>query len=100
MTEFEKNAPTCAACKGVCCKVGLMISISPSEEIYNDEKYVKQIDSINGFRYMKSKGDGYTCIALGDQGECTIHERRPQVCKNFEVNCQRCKELRRYNERP
>lgn len=95
--------PTCAACGGHCCKVGFIVQVFPNEPLYDNEKYVHQaIEAYSGaeFRNMKSNGDGYTCIALGEHGECTVWDKRPQSCRDFEVNGERCKALRKHYGRP
>jgi Fe-S-cluster containining protein len=49
---------------------------------------------------MKSNGDGYTCIALSEDGRCTIWDKRPQMCRDFEVESERCKAIRKEYNRP
>lgn len=88
----------CKSCKGHCCKVGFIVCVSKSDTIYNDETLVWQNKTIS--KNMKSKGDGYTCIALGDVGECTIWEKRPQACRDFEADGDRCKSIRKFYGRP
>jgi len=88
----------CRSCQGHCCKVGFIVEILSSDEIFNDETLVWQ--NIRLAKNMKSNGDGYICIALGKEGECTIWEKRPQACKDFAVNGERCKMIRKTYERP
>ena len=93
----------CLSCRGHCCKVGFIVQVMPNEELFNDERYVHQAyDVPNGvpFHNMKSNGDGYTCIALGERGECTIWDKRPQVCREFDADGERCKALRKEYGRP
>ena len=93
----------CLSCRGHCCKVGFIVPVNSHEQIYDDEKYVhKAIEPGSGreFRNMKSNGDGYTCIALGKSGECMIWDKRPQACRDFEVDGKRCKALRHHYGRP
>jgi len=88
----------CKSCKGHCCKVGFIVEISPYDEIYNDGNLVWQNENMP--KNMKSNGDGYTCIALGKEGECTIWSKRPSMCREFEVNGDRCKAIRFLYGRP
>lgn len=93
----------CKNCAGQCCKVGFIVEVFPDEPLYDDDAYVnKSCNLVNGapFHNMKSNGDGYTCIALGVRGECTVWERRPQECRDFEVDSDRCQGLRKHYGRP
>jgi Fe-S-cluster containining protein len=93
----------CKSCKGHCCKVGFIVPVMPDEILFNDEYLVHRAFEIPAgipFRNMKSNGDGYTCIALGKSGECTVWEKRPQACRDFEVEGERCKALRKEYGRP
>lgn len=88
----------CKSCMGHCCKVGFIVPVGETDEIYNDEALVWQ--NVNTIKNMKSNGDGYTCIALGNSGECTIWPKRPQACRDFETNGPRCLALRKQYGRP
>jgi len=92
----------CKKCDGHCCKVGFIVRVFPNEEIYNDDNYVNKsvefFDEIP-FHNMKSNGDGYTCIALNN-GMCSIWNKRPLMCRDFEVESDRCKAIRKEYNRP
>lgn len=101
--QNNKINSLCEKCAGQCCKVGFIVTVFPNEPLYDDDAYVNKSHSLeNGapFHNMKSNGDGYTCIALGSKGECTIWSRRPQMCRDFEVNGPRCIALRKEYGRP
>jgi Fe-S-cluster containining protein len=69
--------PACAGC-GKCCH--LLVELAPFEHDVPEALVVVH----DGLRCMDQHGDG-ACIAL-DPGTqlCTIYERRPQVCRDFE----------------
>lgn len=76
----------CKQC-GICCKLFL---INLSEEEYKSKTYKTQFDEYTddfeeaelcGMNILAQNEDG-SCIYLKD-GKCSIHERRPQVCRNF-----------------
>jgi len=93
----------CSRCEGQCCKVGFIVDVTPTDAIYNDLEYVhKYVDLNSGIekRNMKSNGDGYTCIALAEDGRCKIWDRRPQACRDFAVDSERCKAIRKEYGRP
>jgi Fe-S-cluster containining protein len=93
----------CGWCGGQCCKVGFIVQVFPDEPLYNDDKYIHraiEAPSGNEFRNMKSNGDGYTCVALGEDGKCTVWDKRPQMCRDFEVESDRCKAIRKEYGRP
>ena len=88
----------CKSCKGQCCKVGFIVTVTETDIIYNDESLVHQNEGF--IKNMKSNGDGYTCIALDSEGKCSIWQKRPQACRDFEANSDRCKALRKLYGRP
>ena len=77
----------CLQC-GVCCKLFL---INLSKEEYLSGNYKTLFDEfgrvefieaeLTGANIIKQKGDG-SCIYL-ENGECSIHEKRPRACRNF-----------------
>ena len=93
----------CQRCDGQCCRVGFVVQVFPGEKLYGDGRYVhKSIQAPSGkpFHNMKSNGDGYTCIALDENGKCTVWDKRPQMCRDFEVDSERCKAIRKEYGRP
>jgi len=105
---METSSPTdalsepCKSCRGHCCRVGFIVQVAPHEPLYESDYVHQALNPGNGkeFRNMKSNGDGYTCIALGEHGECTVWPVRPQMCRDFEADGERCKALRKEYGRP
>jgi Fe-S-cluster containining protein len=84
----KKSQPTCSMC-GLCCQ---LFWINLNEEEYNSRKYLTVFDDIEifddftkakecGANLVKKKNNG-DCIYL-KANKCSIHERRPVVCKEF-----------------
>ena len=76
MSLAPDDLPLCTAC-GKCCH--LLVELSP---LLDDvpEKFVVEHA---GVRCMDQHGDG-ACVALDAATQlCTIYERRPQVCRDF-----------------
>lgn len=86
---------TCLGCKGCCTNMGV--------NIFDDEDIIFPIELTKliylrpdlypplgkRFRVMKHKENG-ECIALDENGYCSIYEYRPMVCKDFERGSQEC----------
>lgn len=82
-------------CKGMCCRKW-NVPIQESEFTagsYNAKKVCvidgndctnKRQHCINRQFRLAQKDDG-SCVYLGDDNRCSIYDRRPQVCRNF--NC-------------
>lgn len=82
-------------CKGMCCRKW-NVPIQESEYAtgsYNAKKVCvidgndcagKRQHCINRQFRLDQKDDG-SCVYLGDDNRCSIYDRRPQVCRNF--NC-------------
>jgi len=69
------DLPPCVSC-GNCCH--LLVELSPRDDV--PEELVVEHD---GIRCMEQQGDG-ACVALDPVSRlCTIYERRPQVCREF-----------------
>lgn len=90
------NLPeSCLGCKGCCTSVGVNIRdtediifpVELTEIIYLRPDLYPPLGK--RFRVMKHK-ENKECIALDDNGHCTIYEYRPQVCKDFERGSQEC----------
>jgi len=73
----------CFQCGGKCC-IGI-IEVRPEDEVYNDENLTVEY---NGCRIMKPDSHGY-CVAL-KEGLCSIHEKRPKICRDFAVSSPCC----------
>ena len=76
----------CERCGGKCC-IGT-IDVYSTDEIFYDEALVREDPDMKYDRVMRTN-DNLVCIALKD-GKCNIYDKRPQVCRQFEVGCQCC----------
>ena len=90
--------PDCTAC-GACC-IGLSVILSASDEarLAADEVLaLTRIDSEGRWRSMKQRSGG-ACSALFRDAAgrflCSIYDRRPDACREFEGGSRRCVELR------
>ena len=79
----------CDICKGMCC-MGT-VDVYSSDEIFYDETLVVEDPDQKYDRLMRMV-DGH-CIALKD-GKCTIYEKRPAVCRAFQVGSNCCINIR------
>lgn len=78
---------TCSQC-GICCKL-FLINLNKGE--YLSGKYQTVFDEfglinfeeaeLTGANILKQKEDD-SCIYL-ERGKCSIHKKRPEVCRNF-----------------
>jgi Fe-S-cluster containining protein len=81
----DDGIPACAGC-GKCCH--LVVELHPLTDDVPPEYVVEH----NGVRCMDQRGDG-ACVALDLTTRlCTIYDRRPQTCRDFqraELLCRR-----------
>jgi len=69
-------------CKGMCCRLRAGYSIELEEdEIALFEN--KEHPTRKGVRILKSKEDGLNCYYLTKEGLCSIHERKPRMCRRW-----------------
>lgn len=80
----------CDECKGKCC-MGL-IDVYPTDEVYKDEKLTRPYKTEHYDRIMRTIE--MRCIANVD-GKCTIYEKRPAICRAFEVGSPCCENIRK-----
>jgi len=82
------SEPVCSQC-GLCCQL-FLINLSEVEyrsreyqTIFSDLALFEDFDAAAscGANILGQHTDG-SCIYLAE-GKCSIHERRPQVCRNF-----------------
>lgn len=84
--EIPPDMPeACKLCQGMCCT-----------EVHGKLEWKSEDVRrwIAGFRGATIKGDTLIlhtrCSKLDDQGLCTEYEKRPQVCRRFEVGNKNC----------
>jgi Fe-S-cluster containining protein len=76
MPDVPDDLPACAGC-GICCH--MVVELMPAVDDVPDGFVVEH----DGVRCMDQRGDG-ACVALDPATRlCTIYERRPQVCRDF-----------------
>jgi uncharacterized protein len=77
-------AITCASCEACCCRLEVMI-MGDDEVPLN----LTELDAWGGL-VMRRLADGW-CAAL-DRATmlCTVYERRPTVCRDFEMGSSDC----------
>ncbi|MFT5450907.1 MAG: Fe-S-cluster containining protein [Enterobacterales bacterium] len=82
--NLPDNAVTCATCRANCCRLEVMLITDTGVP----EKYV-EFDKWGGMS-MARLDDGW-CAAL-DRSTllCTIYDRRPLICRDFEMAGDEC----------
>ena len=89
--------PDCTLC-GACC-VGLEVALTAEDEArfpLDELLAITRIDPEGRIRRLAQRADG-SCVALRREGGrflCSIYERRPGACREFEQGARRCQELR------
>ncbi len=77
MLISSDGLPACAGC-GLCCH--LVVELTPGIDDIPEELVVAH----DGVRCMEQRGNG-ACVALdGVTRLCTIYERRPKACRDFQ----------------
>lgn len=80
---------TCATCRACCCKLEVMLITETGVPDY----YI-EIDAWGGEVMMRLE-DGW-CAALDRETYmCTIYEKRPLICREFETGSAECLDERR-----
>jgi Fe-S-cluster containining protein len=86
MTLSDPDLPACAGC-GVCCH--LLVELQEGDDDVPRELLVEH----SGVVCMEQHGDG-ACVALDPvTRRCTIYDRRPQVCRQFERGSDLCRQV-------
>lgn len=80
----------CQQCGGKCC-VGF-IDVYSNDEIYYDNTLVWEVEG-NAYDRIMQTDENSKCIALVN-GKCSIYDKRPQVCRWFEVGSRCCENFR------
>ena len=88
-TDIEGGAViTCASCKACCCRLEVMLMSEDDVPLHLTE------EDRWGVRVMARLEDG-RCAALNrDTLLCGIYERRPSICRDYEVGGSDCIEER------
>lgn len=81
----------CQECRGKCC-MGTIDVYSSDEIFYDDTLVWESHDPDDKYDRIMQIVDGH-CIALKD-GKCSIYEKRPAVCRAFQVGCSCCENIR------
>lgn len=76
----------CEQCQGKCCVA--IIEVYSQDAIYYDADLVHEVPDMYPDRAMRVDANG-VCIALIG-GKCSIYDRRPTVCRNFQVDSECC----------
>lgn len=83
MPDLSDDLPACAGC-GNCCH--LLVELAPGDDVPED-----LVAEHAGVRCMDQHGDG-ACVALDPVTRlCSIYERRPQVCRDFQRGSALCR---------
>lgn len=84
VTELPDPSITCASCSACCCQLEvILISDTGVPERFIDE-------TPGGSQVMARLDDGW-CAALDRNTMlCTIYDRRPWVCREFEMGSYEC----------
>jgi len=79
-----KSSVTCASCKACCCRLEVMLM---SED---DVPAHLTAEDRSGVRTMARLDDGW-CAALDRETLlCRIYDRRPQICRDYEMGGSEC----------
>lgn len=69
-----------------------IIDVYSNDEIYYDNTLVYENEDLKYDKVMQTD-ENQRCIALKN-GKCSIYEKRPRVCREFEVGSSRCENFR------
>ena len=85
----------CNGCSDCCCDVGDLVVLTPFD-IYEIVNYLDvEFDELLGDKielresnkvllpYLKMQDDNKNCSFLNKEGRCTIHSKRPNICRLF-----------------
>lgn len=89
----------CEGC-GLCCF--LSVELVAGMDDVPDE--LTEVVDDDGYESLQMKIHNGHCIALTEDGRCSIYERRPTVCRDFEFGSDRCLDMQlsaaRFGQRP
>lgn len=85
----------CNGCSDCCCDVGDLVVLTPFD-VYEIVNYLDvEFDELLGdnielrennkvlLPYLKMQDDNKNCSFLSQEGRCTIHSKRPNICRLF-----------------
>ena len=81
----------CIECRGKCC-MGT-IDVYKTDEVFGDKSLTWESHDPEGRYDAIMQIVDMHCIALKD-GKCSIYEKRPAVCRAFQVGCSCCDNIR------
>ncbi len=79
----------CDLCGGACCRF-IVVRIGVLTPDQREWASLRGTVDAGGNWRVKAR-----CAALGADGRCTIYERRPGVCREYEVGGQQCQAARK-----
>jgi Fe-S-cluster containining protein len=68
-----------------------IIDVYPTDEVYSDDTLTRPFKTEHFDRIMKTVE--MRCVANVD-GKCTIYEKRPAICRAFQVGSSCCENIR------
>lgn len=87
---------TCADC-AACCH-GLEVDLYEADLVNLEESPLDDAATTSarsGETILRQCGSDERCIALSDDGRCTIYDLRPRVCSDFKMGGVECVQQRR-----
>ena len=84
VTNLTDDTVTCATCKANCCRLEVMLITDTAVP----EKYV-EFDQWGGMS-MSRLDDGWCAAVDRDTMLCTIYDKRPLICREFEMGSVEC----------
>ena len=102
VTNSSEPVPDCVEC-GVCCSFALVVPIRSDEpnnvpeywEIFADDTPDEPVIDQMPPRDMETGCCANLSGTLGENVGCTIYDKRPRACREFEAGSDRCHEYRR-----
>jgi Fe-S-cluster containining protein len=77
INSLEESDVDCSDCGGKCCSMNWLIELTSDES-----KRLKNTEEYNRF-FIERKKDN-SCVYQLKNGMCSIHERRPTVCRHYD----------------
>ncbi|THD07322.1 YkgJ family cysteine cluster protein [Metallibacterium scheffleri] len=84
----DRATISCSRCQACCCQLKVLVMVD------DDVPQWLLTHDAHGMEVMRRHDDGW-CAALDrDSLRCTIHARRPQVCRDFAMGGGDCRDER------